>query len=587
MKKRLLTCVLTFVVAVAMLVPAGVFAADTTSATPSSAGATSLKWERSLGAGWSNSPTPPAVIGSYIYSGANGYVYKLNKDTGAVVGKSAYLGAAFGYAMMPVVGDEKGIYISTSKTQIVKLDADNLSVRWTSSAFGGQNVCPLYYDSASKRVYTGTWGDDNDGGTYFCVDADTGSTLWSIYDKEGFYWAGAMKVNGRIIFGSESKLLYSVGENATASTLAADKKTATMDGPVRCTPALYERGSGRVFVTTGVDGDVMGSSGGAGYLHRLTVENDGSFSGDSSCSIGSSKNTPVVCGSYVFVSNDKGQIMAIDKTAASLSVKRTVTAPAAVKGELLVASDPANSFFRVYGAYNSSVGGLYYAEFSSDCSSIKASGVMFTPAHRQYSISPVTCDSAGTLYYKNDSGYIMAVVSGANTGALSLKAASRSYNSVKLSWNGRENVKYYYIYTGTGRYVGKTTSTSYTAGNLKTNKKYSFKVRAGLLDGRYTDYSAVRSMRPVPAAARVTTRAGAGKVTVKWSRVSGASGYFVYRAAKKTGRYVKVKSIKSKSWTNTRLKKGKYYYYKVRAYRVVGGKKVFGIWSNISYKKTK
>ena len=583
MKKKAFTVLLTFVVAVAMLVPAGAFAAATSAATPSLSDGTSLRWEKSLGSGWSSAPTPPTVIGSYIYTGANGYVYKLNKDTGAIVGKSAYLGAALGYAMMPVAGDEEGIYITTSQTKIVKLDADTLSVKWHSKAFDGQNDCPLYYDSVNKRVYTGTWGDDSDGGTYFCIDAETGNTIWSIHDKEGFYWAGAAKVNGRIVFGSESKKLYSISENATSAAAG----TTAMDGSVRCTPALYEKGSSRIFVTTGADSNVMGSSGAAGSLHRLTVESDGSFSGDSACAIGSSKNTPVVCGNYVFAANDNGQIMAVDKRAASLSVRSTVTAPAAVKGELLVTSDEANSFFRVYGAYNSSAGGLYCAEFSSDCSKVNSSGVIFTPVHRQYCISPVTCDSTGTIYYKNDSGYIMAVAGGIKTGPMSLQASSRSYNSVKLSWPGRENVRYYYVYTGAGKYVGKTTSTSYIISKLSTNKKYSFKIRAGLLGGRYTSYSAVKSVRPVPAAARVTTKAGTRKVTVSWSKVSGASGYFVYRAATRTGKYVKVKSTSSTSWTNTRLKKGRYYYYKVRAYRVVSGKKIFGVWSNISYKKVK
>lgn len=53
-----------------------------------------------------------------------------------------------------------------------------------------------------------------------------------------------------------------------------------------------------------------------------------------------------------------------------------------------------------------------------------------------------------------------------------------------------------------------------------------------------------------------------GKVVLKWSKVSGATGYEVYRAAKKTGKYVKFATVKTNS-----LKKAATgaFYYKVRA----------------------
>ena len=41
-----------------------------------------------------------------------------------------------------------------------------------------------------------------------------------------------------------------------------------------------------------------------------------------------------------------------------------------------------------------------------------------------------------------------------------------------------------------------------------------------------------------------------------------------------------VKGNKKVSYTNTKLKKNKKYYYKVRAYRTVKGKKVYGAFSS-------
>lgn len=81
------------------------------------------------------------------------------------------------------------------------------------------------------------------------------------------------------------------------------------------------------------------------------------------------------------------------------------------------------------------------------------------------------------------------------------------------------------------------------------------------------------------------------KVRITWKKVKNADGYQVYRATKKNGKYKLVKVVKGNkkvSYTNTKLKKNKKYYYKVRAYRTVKGKKVYGAFSSkksISIKK--
>lgn len=73
------------------------------------------------------------------------------------------------------------------------------------------------------------------------------------------------------------------------------------------------------------------------------------------------------------------------------------------------------------------------------------------------------------------------------------------------------------------------------------------------------------------------------KVRITWKKVKNADGYQVYRATKKNGKYRLVKVVKGNkkvSYINTKLKKNKKYYYKVRAYRTVKGKKVYGAFSS-------
>lgn len=68
--------------------------------------------------------------------------------------------------------------------------------------------------------------------------------------------------------------------------------------------------------------------------------------------------------------------------------------------------------------------------------------------------------------------------------------------------------------------------------------------------------------------------AGSKKATIKWSKVTGATGYKVYYKTSKNGSWkcLKTANNKTTSYTKTGLKKGKTYYFTVKAYRSVGGK---------------
>ena len=72
-------------------------------------------------------------------------------------------------------------------------------------------------------------------------------------------------------------------------------------------------------------------------------------------------------------------------------------------------------------------------------------------------------------------------------------------------------------------------------------------------------------------------------------KVTGATGYVVYRAKKKNGKYKKIRTLKrsARSYTNTGIKKGKRYYYKVRAYRKVKGKRIYSEYSRTINRKAK
>ncbi len=97
----------------------------------------------------------------------------------------------------------------------------------------------------------------------------------------------------------------------------------------------------------------------------------------------------------------------------------------------------------------------------------------------------------------------------------------------------------------------------------------------------YGNYSAKVSAKPVPAAPKMRLKARADKVTVSWKKVSGADKYIVYKSTKKNSGYYNAWITQRTSFTDREVRKGNTYYYKMRAYKTVGGKKIFSNYTKV------
>ncbi len=156
------------------------------------------------------------------------------------------------------------------------------------------------------------------------------------------------------------------------------------------------------------------------------------------------------------------------------------------------------------------------------------------------------------------------------TASLSITAST---GKPKLSWNAVDGAVKYEVYRSENKTSGftrvlTTTKTSYNNTGAIAGKTYYYKVKAICGKSSYgdSDFSTVKSITCDCARPDVSIKlSSSGKPYLKWSAVSGASKYYIYRSTSKDGEYKYMYSTTKTSYTNTSATKGKTYYYKVKA----------------------
>lgn len=171
-------------------------------------------------------------------------------------------------------------------------------------------------------------------------------------------------------------------------------------------------------------------------------------------------------------------------------------------------------------------------------------------------------------------------------------AASENYNTIRVTWNKVFGANGYRVYRSTSK-NGKYTSIGSTAKNSAvtfldkkavTGTTYYYKVRAYRnVNGKkvYGSYSIAVKGKAVLSAPSLSVGSTSKTAVLEWSRVKAADGYQVYASASQNGKYTRIKTTKGTGMTEEKLATGKTRYYKVRAYRKVNGKTVYGSFSKV------
>ncbi len=188
-----------------------------------------------------------------------------------------------------------------------------------------------------------------------------------------------------------------------------------------------------------------------------------------------------------------------------------------------------------------------------------------------------------------DSTYGTSTITAAYYKAPSSTTLATTKNGIKVSWKKVSGAGGYGVYRRKSsdssyklvKMINSASTLSYkdTDSALESGTKYYYRVQAykgsasdaeaNPKDGRYWGLTASgTSCYYLKAPTLKSATAAASGTKVKWSNVTGATGYAVFRKKGSSGSWKRIATTTKTSYTDTAsLKGGKTYYYTVRAYR--------------------
>ena len=182
-------------------------------------------------------------------------------------------------------------------------------------------------------------------------------------------------------------------------------------------------------------------------------------------------------------------------------------------------------------------------------------------------------------------------------GKTSKLTATQTTSSVKATWKSVTGASGYKVtlYSAKNKAIKTVYTTKTSASFTKLSKGTTYKVKVTAyktIDGKKvtSSVSTLLTTATKPGTPTLKATAGTKKATLSWNKQTGATGYVVYMATSKNGKYSKIATVKGGSkvsFTKTGLTKGKTYYFKVAAFETVGGKTIYGGYSAVKSVKVK
>ena len=429
MKKKILrTASIALATALSLSVCASAFVSDgtnnnvTTSVLPDSADKAVLNWATKVGKSWNDGPSPVAIVGDDIVYTSGDKLMRMNKETGVVDSVVGQRAGTNSYAIQPVTY-ANGMIFSAFNGGIQAFDADTLESLWVyKDSVGGQSVSPIYYNDGC--IYTGFWSSgwsETDPANYVCIDVkdedptktdEAKAAKWTYTNVGGFYWAGAYATDKFIVVGSDN----GTDDNSPSKVRTFDKETG------KVIDSKEAVGDIRSSVSYDKDTDAYYFTSNGGYFYKATIDDEGNFTKLDSIALGgASTSTPTILNGRAYVGFGHYRtgygIAVIDLDSFEIAYTATTKGYPQTTG---LGAVNENGYNYVYFTENASAGAIRYVKDKKGVTEVldpqivngkKTAPSLFTPsgAQAQYAIADLVADENGTIYFKNDSGYIMAV----------------------------------------------------------------------------------------------------------------------------------------------------------------------------------
>lgn len=401
-----------------------------------------LYWASPLGKGWdTGAVSSPILVNDCLVVYAGNHIYRVNKETGAIEASGDMAGTSSFAINGPTYAD--GILlVGLSDGRIQAFNAKTLESLWLyTDPLGGQPNCPIAI--LNGYAYTGFWNGEVLDGSFVCIsltDEDPSSmteakhATWRHEQDGGFYWAGAYACNDFIMVGTDD------GKNQNSYLYLFDPLTGKvldsrsgLDGDIRST-ICYDSVTKAYYFT---------SKGGTFYRVKVEAQN-GSYAitacdglkldngANDPALPPMSTSTPVVYNGRAYIGvSGTGQftqysghnITVIDLENWKIAYSVPTQGYPQTSGMLTTAYESENGYVYVYFIDNYTPGTLrvlrdkagqpeagYLTSETFNEKTYRTPYALFTPFDKQaqYAICSPIADNDGTIYFKNDSGYLMA-----------------------------------------------------------------------------------------------------------------------------------------------------------------------------------
>lgn len=406
-----------------------------------------LYWATKIGTGYDkNACGCPILVDGYLYTYSGDLIYKVDTVSGEILA-TGRMDHASSFAINPPTYADGMLFIGLADGTVQAFNAANLESLWIyRDPLAGQPNCSIIYHEG--YVYTGFWVGETNEANYVCISAtDEDPTqpkeeklaTWKYTSLGGFYWAGAYVCDDYLLIGTDDgKAGYTSGHARLlcfdpATGVLLDQYTLDVPGDIRSSITAY---NGKYYFTNKGGYFFEASVSGSGDITAVTKLKLSNYASNdatppmSTCTptIYNGRAYVGVSGTNQFGAYSGHNITVIDIPNWEIAYSVRTQGYPQTSGILTTAYTAETGCVYVYFFDNYTPGKLRILEDrpgqteasmvltesftdKGTTTTYETAFPLFTPDgnQAQYAICSPIVDESGTIYFKNDSAYLMAV----------------------------------------------------------------------------------------------------------------------------------------------------------------------------------